>query len=181
MIKRLLLALILFLSFSSIVFFFSSCARIQKAAEQGDAGAQNKLAGMYYMGEGMPQNYVEAMKWYKKAAEQGNARAQASLAGMYYEGEGEPQNYTEALKWYKKAAEQGHVNAQYNLAGMYYRGEGVPQNHIEGYVWYSVASAKGDKDAKYSLSAVESEMTSDQIAEAQKEAAVLWEKINKKN
>ncbi len=40
-------------------------------AEQGDADAQNKLGFMYDDGLGVPQDYAEAMKWYRNAAEQG--------------------------------------------------------------------------------------------------------------
>ena len=46
---------------------------IKKAAEQGDASAQNKLGYMYENGRGVPENYDEAMKWYQKAEEQGHA------------------------------------------------------------------------------------------------------------
>ena len=45
----------------------------KKAAEQGDASAQNKLGYMYENGRGVPENYDEAMKWYQKAEEQGHA------------------------------------------------------------------------------------------------------------
>ncbi|MBV8244134.1 MAG: SEL1-like repeat protein [Hyphomicrobiales bacterium] len=40
-------------------------------AEHGDARAQLSLGGMYYNGQGVPQDYPEAAKWTRKAAEQG--------------------------------------------------------------------------------------------------------------
>ncbi len=40
-------------------------------AEQGYAGAQFYLGVMYATGRGLPQDYAEAVKWYRKAAEQG--------------------------------------------------------------------------------------------------------------
>ena len=46
------------------------------AAEQGDAGAQFNLGGMYDSGEGVPQDYKTAAKWYRLAAEQGDADSQ---------------------------------------------------------------------------------------------------------
>ncbi len=39
-----------------------------RAAEQGDASAQNNLAVMYHNGQGVPQDYVQAHKWYNLAA-----------------------------------------------------------------------------------------------------------------
>ncbi|MBT6105900.1 MAG: sel1 repeat family protein, partial [Porticoccaceae bacterium] len=71
------------------------------AAEQGDAVAQNNLAVMYALGDGVPENDTEAVKWYRKAAEQGNAVAQNNLGFMYNKGEGVPENDAEAVKWYR--------------------------------------------------------------------------------
>ena len=59
----------------------------------------------------MPQDYAEAVKWYRKAAEQGYADAQYNLGSCYYNGKGVPQNYAEAVKWYCKAVGQGHADA----------------------------------------------------------------------
>ena len=42
-------------------------------AESGAASAQFDLGGMYYNGEGAPQDYSEAIKWFQMAAKQGHA------------------------------------------------------------------------------------------------------------
>ena len=34
---------------------------------------------MYYYGRGVPQDYGEALKWYRKAAEQGHVNAQYKI------------------------------------------------------------------------------------------------------
>ena len=73
-------------------------------AQRGDAQAQNKLGFAYAKGEGVPQNYGEAEKWFRKAAEQGFAKAQYNLGLMYDNGEGVPQDYVAAHKWYNLAA-----------------------------------------------------------------------------
>ena len=65
----------------------------EMSAEQGDAMAQNNLGVMYQKGEGVPQDYKEAVKWYRLAAEQGHATAQTNLGGMYYKGQGVPEDY----------------------------------------------------------------------------------------
>lgn len=39
-------------------------------AEQGDATAQSNLGALYDNGEGVLQDYKEAVRWYTKAAEQ---------------------------------------------------------------------------------------------------------------
>ncbi len=45
-----------------------AAAWYRKAAEQGDAGAQGTLGTLYSMGQGVPQNYVEAYYWLDLAA-----------------------------------------------------------------------------------------------------------------
>ena len=71
----------------------------------------------------MPQDYAEAVKWYRLAADQGYADAQNNLGVMYDQGQGVPQNYAEAVKWYRLAADQGDAAAQYNLGVMYDKGQ----------------------------------------------------------
>jgi len=38
------------------------------------------LGAMYYAGEGVTQDYAEALRWYRKAADAGNSRARAWLS-----------------------------------------------------------------------------------------------------
>ena len=45
-------------------------------AEQGHAKAQKNLGVMYAKGEGVRQDYKEAVKWFRKSAEQGYAVGQ---------------------------------------------------------------------------------------------------------
>lgn len=76
-------------------------------AEQGVAFAQYNLGFMYRKGQGVPQDYAEAVKWFRHAAEQGIAQAQNNLGVLYYNGWGVPQNYVLAHIWYNLAASQG--------------------------------------------------------------------------
>jgi len=50
---------------------------------QGVARAQINLGIMYDTGLGVPQDYAEAVKWYRTAADQGRARAQNNLGVTY--------------------------------------------------------------------------------------------------
>ena len=83
-------------------------------ATQGKITAQNNLAGMYYLGEGVVQDYAKAFEWYSKSAVQGNAEAQFNLGKMYDKGRGVTQDYVKAFEWYDKSAAQGNAFAQYN-------------------------------------------------------------------
>jgi uncharacterized protein len=64
------------------------------------------LGKMYDNGDGVPQDYVEALKWYRKAADQGNASALFNLGEMYDSGQGVPQDYVQAHMWLNLAASQ---------------------------------------------------------------------------
>jgi len=72
---------------------------LRKLAGQGDAESQSRLGYMYYQGQGVPQDYAAALKWYRLAAAQGYARAQYRLGYMYAHGEGVPQDQVQAHKW----------------------------------------------------------------------------------
>ena len=69
---------------------------------------------MYYRGEGIPQDYREAAKWFVFSAEQGNAGAQYDLGVIHYEGEGTPQDYKKAHMWWNIAAANGNEEAKSN-------------------------------------------------------------------
>ena len=83
----------------------------RKAADQGDARAQNNLGAMYENGQGVPKDFVEAVKWYHKAAEQGAASAEYALGACYADGIGVAQDLVEAYKWVALAASHGQKNA----------------------------------------------------------------------
>ena len=77
------------------------------APEQGHARAKHHLGVMYSLGQGVPQNYKTALKWYTLAAEQGNAGAQYNLGQMYYNGQGVPQDNVYAHMWWNVVASNG--------------------------------------------------------------------------
>src|SRR5260221_5360588 len=82
-------------------------AACRRLADQGKAAAQYILGVMYQRGQGVPQDYAEAMKWYRKAADQGLPVAQSNLGTMYENGWGVRKDEAAAVRWYQKAADQG--------------------------------------------------------------------------
>ena len=123
-------------------------------------------------GQGLPQDAVEAVRWYRLAAAQGNARAQFNLGVMCVGGEGIPQDYREAVRWYRLAAEQGLVQAQTNLGFMFATGRGVPQDYIQAHMWLSLAASRvtgeNRERAVKGRDLGASRMTSEEISEAQR-------------
>ena len=66
---------------------------------------------MYHKGNGIPQNYEAAVRWYRLAAERQNSRAQHKLGLMYYHGHGVPQDKKAAEKWWKLSSKQGFAGS----------------------------------------------------------------------
>ena len=79
-----------------------------------------------------------------------------------------------------KAAEQGDASAQFNLGVAYDNGDGVLQDYSKAHMWYNLAAAKGAENAGKNRDSIAKEMTSEQIAEAQKMAREWMEKHKEK-
>jgi TPR repeat protein len=79
-----------------------------KAAEQGSSNAQYNLGFMYEKGQGTPQDYKKAVKWYKKSAEQGYANAYVNIGSLYFYGRGVIQSKKRAYIWWSIAALNGN-------------------------------------------------------------------------
>ena len=126
----------------------------------------------------------------QRDAEKGDPFAQVSLGDKYQAGEGVPQNYGEAVKWFQKAADKGYFRAQWRLGMAYMLGKGVPQDKVMAHKWFNLAGAGsinfvppepnwigdvGESSMRASArnwrDNLEKEMTSEQIAEAQRLAS----------
>ena len=138
----------------------------RKAAEQGNADAQESLGRLYDSDQGGFHDYEQAAFWYRKAADQGNSNAEYMLGNLYLEGDGVPQYDTEAAAWYRKAAEQGNADAQESLGRLYEKGQGLPKDYAEAYFWLDLAAA-GKRDASDEQDASDSK----QVAKDRDEAA----------
>jgi len=141
---------------------------LRPLAEQGDAIAQYILGVLYDKGRGVPQDDVQARKWWLKAAKQNYALAQYNLGVLYDKGRGVPQDYVQAREWYRKAAEQGHAPAQYNLGLLYANGWGVPQDYVQAHMWVNLAATQGEENGVTARELIAEKMTPEQIAEAQR-------------
>ncbi len=96
---------------------------LMRRAKQGDAEAQRNLGFLYHKGQGVPQDYAEARKWWLRAAKQGNYNAQHSLGFLYFKGQGVPVDYVTSFAW-ASAAARGAKDAEefrdlvYNKLGL---------------------------------------------------------------
>lgn len=117
-------------------------------AEDGNADAEFLLGRLYTDGNGVPQDDLTAVRWYRLAADQGHAGAQSSLGVCYDIGEGVQEDDDLVVKWYRLAAARGDAEAHFNLGACYALGEGVPQNEVVAYAWFYLAANLGSSNAK---------------------------------
>lgn len=120
-------------------------------ALRGDAKGQNGLGRMHNNGWGVPQNYIEAAKWYRRAADQRYASAQLNLGLLYAKGLGVAQNHKKAAELFRKAADQGEAAAQFNLGYIYSTGRGVRQDFAEALKWYRKSANQDFALAQYNI------------------------------
>lgn len=141
---------------------FDDCKRLYKAgdkagavkpcmaaAQAGNHWAQLQIGYQYEFAEGLPENFVEAVKWYAKSANQGNSAAQRNLGQIYEDGAGVPEDWVTAAQWYRKSADQGYAKGQASLGRCYEFGIGVSQSRGQAIAWFNKAAQGGDEKAAY--------------------------------
>ncbi len=86
------------------------------AADPTDALAQFRIGYLYERGNGVAQDYKEAMRLYRLSAAQGNDVAEFRIGYLYEKGWGVDPDELQAMQWYEKAAAQGNQPAASRLA-----------------------------------------------------------------
>lgn len=109
-----------------------------------------------------------------------DAMAQYWIGVMHLKGQGVEQNYEEAGKWFRRSAEQSVPQAQYKLGKLYSDGNGVPQDNEFAYVWYSVGAAHQHKKSADAMSSLQSELSEEEMKEANKIIPEYIEKFGPK-
>ena len=73
-----------------------------------------------------PEDFFNAMEWYKKAADKGNVYATYCIGILYYNGNGVQKDGYKALEWFS--------------APMYRNGEGIPRDCYKALEWFKKAA-----------------------------------------
>lgn len=118
------------------------------------------------------KDYKSALSLFMHAADTDHMCAAMHKVGIYYyEGNGVPQNYNVAYHWLLRSAECGFPTSM-NLVGVFLRdGRGVDKNIIEAHKWFNLAVAHGYLGAKAHRDNLASQMTPQEISQAQKLAS----------
>jgi TPR repeat protein len=76
----------------------------------------------------------------------------------------------DSLTQYDVEAKCGQASALYNLGLAYSTGQGVSVDYVAAHKWFNLAAMQGVDEAKRWRATMASEMSSTQIAEAQRQA-----------
>lgn len=92
------------------------------AVDEREPIAAFDLAFMYYMGKGVPRNYMMAHRYYVAASGLPDGEAQFNLALMHLRGQGVEPDAHRAAEYMKTSAARGCVNAQLYMGAAYTMG-----------------------------------------------------------
>jgi len=170
----------------------AGCAQVEQIPEQVPEDLPNPVSdftekdkfkiGLRWYQQG---SFDIAKKFWKPLAEEGDCDAQYSMGLLYYSGAGVRRNYEEAVILWREAADQGQGQAQialgaaYSHTGISYvsinckKGCSVEKDLTRGYMWFGLAGKSGSPKevsiAQKSIERISTQMTSEQIEEAQSE------------
>jgi hypothetical protein len=126
------------------------------------------LGSCYYEGNGVPQDYAEAIKWCRQADKHGDPFARYLLGKCYYNGEGVPQDKAEAIRLFRRDGETSLYGYGKEIIRWYINGDYVPdEEELES--WFAQLRWL-----------VESGDWSKRLAEEAKEAADLLQALEAK-
>jgi len=137
--------------------YAEACKWWGKAALQNHANAQIMLGIAYHNGEGVPQNYVNAIDLYRLAERSGNEKTKAvaryQLSIMYLKGEGVGKDVFESVRLLKLALDGGisEPDAKMRMALHYRHGYGLAKSDTEAFRWFLKAAQQGHPAAQYEV------------------------------
>jgi len=125
-----------------------------KAAKLRSPYAQYAVATCYMDGDGVPQNYEEAVAWLRRAAPEdgsGFSCAYDSLGICYQKGRGVPKNEEEAFRLFSTAAKLGLYVSQNRLGDCFRLGKGTPVDMSRAAFWYEKSAEQLDVEALHNI------------------------------
>ena len=135
--------------------FVGSFSIYSELASVGNVTAELELGVQYNYGEGVPQNFAEALYWYQKAADQGSGAANYRIAWLYFRGQGVLRSFRDGAKWMQTAADLGYTDAMEFIGDCYDNGCWdeddklvVAQDKKKAAYWYGTAAALGNRRAE---------------------------------
>lgn len=149
-------------------------AEILKAAEDGDADAQFRVArNLLYEAMGDKRKAATALDWLQRAAANGSTAAMVHLGRLYRNGVGALQNFDLSGHWIERAAVAGDPEGMLELGRLYRDGVGFEHDLMLAYVWFNRAAAELNMEAAYERDTLVRRLTPEQLKAAQNLSTTL--------
>lgn len=149
-----------------------------KAAAQGHRRAQLNLGTLYFRGQGVQRDLIQARAWLEQAAMEGDAYATYALGrAMSESAPPASADPTRAADLFRQAAEKGHTLAALRYGMALAEGSGVKQDLSAAQRWLIQAQRSGVPEAALALGdmAVRTPATRDKVAnEKILQSAIAW-------
>ncbi|KAL7275256.1 ERAD-associated protein [Rhizina undulata] len=112
--------------------------------------AAGYLGKMHLRGEGGPQNFDQAVKWFKRGMSNGDATSHNGLGFMYLKGYGVKQDRKKAAELFQAATDQDLPQAQINLGKLF-----LEEDEVEiAKRYFELAARHGAMEAYYYLAEI---------------------------
>ena len=174
--------LVLFLSILVIPQYVLACIyceaddpEITNPAKSDNPRAQYVLSYMYAVGRNVEKDDKKAFYWIKKSVDNGFPHSYHYLGIFYLEGRGVQKDIEKGIEWLEKSASafRGGISAK-TLSEIYSNDKHIPKDLVQAYKWIKVYSKNGETN---DLSILESQMTLEEITEAEAKAMVWLLKV----
>ncbi|WP_457581031.1 tetratricopeptide repeat protein [Ensifer canadensis] len=144
----------------------------RRAAEKGDAPAQDMLSWMLLEGEIMPPNPTEARRWAERAAEAGIASSMTRLGMLYHNASGVDRDPERAVHWWRRGAMAGDADAdaQAMLGAACHMGAGTARDGVAALAWLIRATNGGSALAQPFIGPVRESLSPGEISIAESRA-----------
>ncbi|MDB5506576.1 MAG: hypothetical protein JWR75_1214 [Devosia sp.] len=127
----------------------------QQGSENGDVGAKQALAEMYFWGEGAAANVEAGVALLEELAATGQTGALVQLGDVFATGEVTEADGARAVEYYEQAVEAGEFSSLVRIADLYRTGApGLAASVAEAVPYYAEAAGDGDTYAMRQLAEI---------------------------
>lgn len=145
----------------------------RRAAENGEARVQVKLANLLLHDTKGTANDDEVRRLCEKAAKQNFPPGAYCMGELYRQGLGVQRDLPKAAALFSEAARMGLADAALRLGEMYWKGEGLKQDKTSAYEFTYLASVAGVPEATQEKERLEKELTHKELQKG-KAKAIEW-------
>jgi TPR repeat protein len=133
----------------------------------------DRVAQMYANGDGIPQDYSSAARWWRKAVDKNYTHGfeELQLSNMLLSGQGVPRDEPQAFQLCLSAAKKLYREGELCAAQMLQKGVGTGKNPREALNWYEKAAMSGSSVAMFAAGSM---YGSGEAGKVDKEKALVY-------